>query len=88
KAREQFAANYLSLYQGFAQASGATLQLDGDSLVKSGTGYDFTANVRYKKGAVSRSAKVGGDVQFLDNGKITSFRIHSDGGLMDWLQGG
>lgn len=87
KTLEQFAANYLSLYQGFAQASGATLQLDGDSLVKSGTGYDFTANVRYKKGAVGRSAKVDGDIQFLDDGKITSFRIHSDGGLMEWLQG-
>lgn len=86
KSLEQFVANYLSLYQGFARASGATLQPEGDSLVKTGAGYDFTANVRYKKGAVSQSAKVGGDVQFLDSGKITSFRTHSDGGLMDWLQ--
>lgn len=88
KELDQFVAYYLCLYQGFAQTSRSTLKLKDVTFTKTNAGYDFSAAVECIKGAVNKTAKVEGDLQFLNDGKIVSFRIHSDDGLLELLKNG
>lgn len=88
KELDQFVTYYLCMYQGFAQTSKSTLKLKDVIFTKTNDGYDFSAAVQCIKGAVNKTTKVDGDLQFLNDGKITSFRIHSDSGLLGWLQRG
>lgn len=53
---------------------------------KSGDGYDFTAVAVYTGKTGSKEVKLSGRAQLMQNGKISSFRIDSDGGLSDLLQ--
>lgn len=84
-----FVSNALSLYHGFAQDSGQRMQLKSDALhiEKTDAGYSFAATVQYgKTESTQQTAKVTGAVQFNDSGKLCSFRIAKDSGLMKTLQ--
>lgn len=84
----QFVIYYLCMYQGFAQTSKSTLKLKDFTFTKTNEGYDFIAAVQCAKGEENKTAKVDGDLQFLNDGKIVSFRIRSDDGLLGQLMNG
>lgn len=86
-ALKDFTSTYLAPYQLSAQQTGATLNWKSSSVTKAGDGYDFTAVVDYTGKSGSQEVKLSGRAQLSPEGKISSFRIDSDGGLSKLLQG-
>lgn len=80
-----FTAQYLSTYQGFAATNQWKMSVDEIKATGTTTGYDFTARVKYGKKQQDKTAPISGDAQFT-NGKLSSFRISSDNGLLDVLR--
>lgn len=87
-AYDTFHANYLSLYHGFAQDSGQTMQAKSSEIKiqKTDSGYSFTAPVSYGKAGKQKQAAVTGTAQFNDAGLLCYFTVASDSGLMKALQ--
>lgn len=56
-------------------------------MTKSGDGYDFSAVADYTGKSGSQEIKLSGRAQLSQDGKISSFRIDSDGGLSKLLKG-
>lgn len=87
-AYDTFHGNYLSLYHGFAQDSGQTMQAKNSEIKiqKTDSGYSFTAPVSYGKAGKQKQAAVTGTAQFNDAGLLCYFTVASDSGLMKALQ--
>ncbi|HHV31802.1 MAG TPA: hypothetical protein GXX74_05285 [Clostridiales bacterium] len=85
EALEIFVSNYLALYQFLTKRSHATLKSKEIEIVKTSSGYDFSAAVQYEDNQGTHDVTVKGDAQFLEEGKLVSFQIQSDGGFFDLL---
>ncbi len=86
-ALKDFTSTYLAPYQLSAKQTGATLKWKSSNVTKSGDGYDFSAVADYTGKNGSQEVKLSGRAQLSSEGKISSFRIDSDGGLSKLLQG-
>lgn len=83
---DKFISDYLSPYQLLSKKSGTEIKAKEINITKTSSEYNFFTKIQYTKGSETKIIDVKGDAQFLENGKITSFRILSDGKLLEWLQ--
>ena len=87
-ALKDFASTYLAPYQTSTQKNGATMKWKSSRVTKSGDRYDFSAVADYAGKSGSQEIKLSGRAQFSQDGKISFFRIDSDGGLSGLLRNG
>lgn len=87
-ALKNFAGTYLAPYQTSTQKNGATMKWKSSSVTKSSDGYNFSAVADYTGKSGSQEIKLNGRAQLSQDGKISFFRIDSDGGLSELLQNG
>lgn len=83
-----FVSTYLAPYQMSTQQNGATMKWKSSSVTKSDDGYNFSAVADYAGKSGSQEIKLSGRAQLSQDGKISFFRIDSDGGLSGLLQNG
>ena len=87
-ALKDFASTYLVPYQTSTQKNGAAMKWKSSSVTKSSDGYNFSAVADYTGKSGSQEIKLSGRAQLSQDGKISFFRIDSDGGMSGLLQNG